>query len=109
MSLFKVVGVSADELGQYRVRFANDLVSRVKILVKAGHKDIELMELPTSMSKANAVTYLKTTDIGQMPKFAEAIETADEKYNGSGASKVTKSKKPALSIDAIRARIPENH
>ncbi len=102
MSLFTVVGVSADTQNQYKVRFANDLVSRVKILVKAGHKDIELMSLPTAMTKAEAVTYLKTTDVGKLPVFAEAISNADEKYNGTG--KTVKVGKPALSIEAIKAR-----
>ena len=43
--MFKVTGVSTQD-GLTKVRFANDFVSRVKMLIKAGHTDIELMELP---------------------------------------------------------------
>ena len=97
MSTFKVVGVSTHN-GKTKVRFANDLVSRVKMLVKGNHTNIELQELPEAMSKADAVTYLKTTDLVNTPLFAEAIATADEKYN------TVKVSKPAISLDAIKAR-----
>jgi hypothetical protein len=98
--MFKVVGVSTlDSIT--KVRFANDFVSRVKMLIKAGHTDIELMELPEAMSKADAVTYLKATELMQNPKFAEAITLADEKYNLNYAVKLTK---PNLSLAAIKAR-----
>jgi hypothetical protein len=98
--MFKVTGVSTQD-GLTKVRFANDFVSRVKMLIKAGHTDIELMELPEAMSKADAVTYLKTTELMQNPKFAEAITLADEKYNLNYAVKLTK---PNLSLAAIKAR-----
>ena len=39
--MFKVTGISTFQ-GKTKVRFANDLVSRVKILVKSGHEDINL-------------------------------------------------------------------
>ena len=42
MSVFKVVGVSTLN-GVTKVRFANDFVSRVKILNKQGHTDIDLI------------------------------------------------------------------
>ena len=69
--MFKVTGISTLN-GQTKVRFANDLVSRVKILNKSGHKDIELMELPTALSKADCVKHLKTTDL--YTKFAARSE-----------------------------------
>lgn len=96
MSLFKVAGVSTAD-GQTKVRFANDLVSRVKVLIKCDHTDIHLMELPNAMLKSEAVTYLKTTYLMETPLFAEAIDNADEKYNE--VIKVSK-----FSLDAIRAR-----
>ena len=42
--LFKIAGVSKLK-GSYKVRFANDM-TRVKVLAKTGHSEIELMELP---------------------------------------------------------------
>lgn len=100
MSTFKVVGVSTLN-GATKVRFANDFVSRVKMLIKAGHADIELIELEQPLSKADAVTYLKGTNLMQTPRFAEAINLADEKYNFNYSVKLSK---PKLSLEAIKAR-----
>ena len=94
--MFKVIGVSTLN-GVTKVRFANDMVSRVKILNKDGHKDIILIELSTALSKADAVKHLKTLDL--FAKFSAAIDAADTKYNGQGTVKVTKP-----SLDAIKAR-----
>ena len=91
--MFKVIGISTLN-GVTKVRFANDMVSRVKILNKDGHKDINLVELPTALSKADCVKYLKTTDL--YVKFADAINAADHKYNGSATVKV--------SMDSLKAR-----
>jgi hypothetical protein len=41
-----------------KARFANDLVARIKILNKAGCTDINLMELPSAMTKLQALQYL---------------------------------------------------
>ena len=94
--MFKVIGISTLN-GQTKVRFANDMVSRVKILNKDGHKDINLIELSTALSKADAVKHLKTTDL--YTKFGAAIDAADIKYNSLGTVKVTKP-----SLEAIKAR-----
>lgn len=96
--MFKVAGVSTFN-GQTKVRFANDFVSRVKMLVKGGHTDIILMELPEAMSKPDAVTYLKTTELVNTPLYANTIAVADEKYN------TVKVVKPAISLEAIKARV----
>ena len=98
--MYKVTGISTLN-SKTKVRFANDLVSRVKILVKDGHEDINLVELAEPLSKADCVKYLKTTDLYQTPAFAAAIDAADDKYSGMGTVKVSKSE---LSLDAIKAR-----
>ena len=54
--LFTVAGVSKNK-GAYKVRFANDLVSRIKILSKSD-QDIQLMELPNGMTKSEVVAFL---------------------------------------------------
>ena len=88
--MFKVAGVSTLN-GKTKVRFANDMVSRVKMLNKGGHQDITLIELPTALSKGDIVKHLKTlSDFTSNPKFAEAIASADEKYNSSATVKVSK-------------------
>jgi hypothetical protein len=96
---FKVAGVSAVK-GNYKVRFANEM-SRIKVLIKTDHTDIELMELPSEMSKGQAVAFLKTTELVNKPEYLQAIETADAKYNQADTVKV-KSSKPSL--EKIKAR-----
>lgn len=97
---FSVTGISTHN-GKTKVRYANDIVSRVKILVKGGHTDIELVELPTALTKLECATYLKSTELYANPKFAEAIDAAVEKYTDA---KTVKVKQAGLSLDAIKAR-----
>jgi len=104
--LFKIAGVSKLK-GSYKVRFANDM-TRVKVLAKTGHSEIELMELPKEMSKPELVTFLKTTALYNRAEFKQAIDAADEKYNGSATVKVAGIKvkataKTATAKDAVEA------
>lgn len=100
--MFKVAGVSSLK-GEVKVRFANDM-TRVKVLAKNGHTDIELMDLPEPMDKPAVVNFLKGTDLYKNPKFQAAIDAADAKYNGAKTVKVTKAKATKPSIEAIKAR-----
>lgn len=90
--MFKVAGVSRHD-GQLKVRFANDM-TRVKILVKNGHTDIELVELPTEMEKAEAVKFLLTTELINNPEYKAAIDFADVKYSPIVKIKTPKTEKP---------------
>jgi len=58
MKTFTVAGVSKLN-GQFKARFAND-ITRVKVLDKNGHTDINLIELPYAMDKQDAVDHLLT-------------------------------------------------
>ena len=100
--MFKVAGVSILK-GEVKVRFANDM-TRVKVLAKNGHTDIELRELPDAMDKPAVVTYLKTTDLYSDPRFTAAIDAADAKYNGEKTVKVSTTKIEKPSLEAIKAR-----
>ena len=112
--LFKCAGVSSGKTG-YKVRFASDM-TRVKVLMKTGNEDIELIELPTAMTKSDAVAFLKTSSLMDKPAYAEAIRNAEVKYTqeASGTTRVrvarpskvtaSKSKRGAPSIEDIRAR-----
>jgi len=60
--LFTVAGVATDTNGVTKARFANDLVSRIKILNKTGCTNINLVELPEAMSKVAALRYLLTLE-----------------------------------------------
>lgn len=100
--LFKVGGVSKSKSG-YKVRFATDM-TRVKILAKT-ETDVQLMELPSEMTKPELVAFLKTTDLYQNPTYKEAIDNADAKYNAVATVKVKATKaKAAPSMDAIKAK-----
>lgn len=98
--MFTVAGVSTHR-GQTKVRFANDLVSRVKMLVKGGHTDVEMFELPEPMTKAEACDYLRHSglQIMQTPHLAEAVVTAWDKYH---TVRVTKSN--VISLESLKAR-----
>ncbi len=95
--LFKIAGVSKLK-GSYKVRFANDM-TRVKVLAKTGHTEIELVDLPKAMTKPELVTFLKGSELYKRPEFAQAIDAADAKYNGEKTVKVAgvKVKAPAKS------------
>lgn len=58
MKLFTIAGISRRN-GQMKYRFATDM-ARIKTLVKTGHTEIQLFELPTAMDKDAAVLWLKT-------------------------------------------------
>ena len=55
---FTVAGTSVLN-GKEKVRFANDLATRVKVRGRNGHTDVDLIELPTEMDKEMAVLFLK--------------------------------------------------
>ena len=90
MSTFTVAGVST-QYGITKVRFANDLASRVKLLSKGGHSPLELMELPKAMTKAEACQHL--IDVGGVFKqWAGLINDTMGKKQGTVVSKPTKAK-----------------
>jgi hypothetical protein len=63
---FKVIGVST-LAGKTKVRFANDLATRIKNLVKGGHTNIELFELPEAMTKEAGLAYVKANALFTIP------------------------------------------
>jgi hypothetical protein len=80
--MFKIAGTTKFQ-GEYKVRFGTDFASRIKMLVKQGHEEVELLELPTEMTKGQAVRHLLTIQDRFSPGALEAIELADEKYSGA--------------------------
>ena len=61
--LFTVAGTATNPNGQVKARFANDLVARIKILNKAGCTNINLIELPSPMTKLQALQHLQSVGI----------------------------------------------
>ena len=115
---FSHAGVSKLD-GEFKVRFANDAL-RTKVLVKNGHTDIDILELPYPMTKEDAIAHLLSIDFAT-DKFGatnqavhEAILAELDKRAPEGASKdrpkkeAKKPKKPkaeAPSMEAIEAKV----
>jgi hypothetical protein len=105
MSTFKVAGVSKQH-GEFKVRFANDML-RVKVLEKNAHKDIDLMELPTPMTKEAALSYLLSINFDNGNKEVRAaLESGLDSRSTTAVAKpaAKKAKKSTPSLDAIAAR-----
>ena len=57
---YRVVGVSTSPQGETKIRFAQDLVSRIKTLVMRKHTNIVLRETPAAMSKESCIEWMIT-------------------------------------------------
>jgi len=83
---FSVAGVSTHKDGT-KIRFANDSM-RVKILRKNGHTDIDLIDLPREMTKAEIAQHLFDTGFGaDQPAVVEAIQDLAKKNKVKLATK----------------------
>ncbi len=92
---FAVAGVSTLE-GKTKIRFANDTM-RIKILAKNGHTDVDLLELPNEMTKAEAVQHLRAVGFGKGNAAVEAALAYAEKKNPAPAgNKATVAKTEAV-------------
>jgi len=100
---FKVAGITIHN-GNAKVRFTDDMVRRIKQFTKGGASRIDLVELPSEMTKIEALNYLAT-----LPEFASPSDQATiadslaDKYKEAGKGEV-KVKKTKPSLDAIKAR-----
>lgn len=95
---FAVAGVST-LAGKTKVRFANDTM-RIKILGKNGHTDIELIDLPREMTKAEIAQHMIATGFGKGNAAVEAAIAYVAKKNP--AAKIAEvSKTTAVTAEAI--------
>ena len=76
--LFTVAGTATNPNGTTKARFANDLVARIKILNKAGCTAINLMELPSPMTKLQALQYLTEQGVTGDAGYAVANKLAEK-------------------------------
>ena len=72
--LFTVAGYSTKD-GKTKARFATDM-TRIKTLVKTGHTDIQLYEMPKPASKIEALEFLHAKNIHSTAGMAIAEELA---------------------------------
>lgn len=105
--LFTVAGTATNPNGTVKARFANDLVARIKILNKAGCTAINLIELPSPMTKLQALQHLQTVGITEgdagyavANKLAEKTKIAKK---GEVKVKATTTKASAKSAEKVTA------
>jgi len=103
---FKVVGITS--LGDStKVRFANDMIRRIKQFTKGGANRADFIELPNEMNKLDALKYMAAHRDFQNPNDQATIADciADrEKEVGKGTVKVKVEKKAKPSVEAIKTR-----
>lgn len=79
--------------GEFKFRVAND-ATRVKVLAKNGHTDIDIVELKYPMTKQEAVAYLLEINFDNGNQVVRAaLEAAKESQDLKAAPKVPKEKK----------------
>lgn len=107
--LFKVVGISKHPAGDYKVRFANDIM-RIKVLSKGGHTDVRLMELDEPMTKISAVVEMSKNDefqdVAAKATIAEYIERNTPRVKPEATPTATK--KAAVKAPAKTKRVVED-
>ena len=87
--MFTVAGLSRYE-GNLKLRFANDFVTRSKVLARNKHTDINLVELPQAMTKDAAVAYIST-----LAQFADVdSQSAIKDFQSKGAKSAPKATAP---------------
>jgi hypothetical protein len=106
---FKVVGITTHG-DSTKVRFTDDMVRRIKQFSKGGASRVDFIELPSEMTKLEALKYMATqpefASAGDQATIADCIEDRVKEANKGTVkvktTKTTKTTKP--SIDAIKAR-----
>jgi hypothetical protein len=106
---FKVAGITVHN-GNAKVRFTDDMVRRIKQFTKGGASRVDFVELPSEMTKVEALKHLAT-----LPEFASpsdqatiADTLADKVKEASKGVVKVKATKTKPSIDAIKARAKKN-
>ena len=104
MSQFSHAGVSRLN-GEFKVRFCNDAL-RQKVLIKNGHKDIDIIELKTPMTKEEAVAFLLSINFDNGNKEVRAaLEAAQSKRAPKATTATPKAKaKSKPTMEAIKAK-----
>ena len=109
---FKVVGITTHG-DSTKIRFTDDMVRRIKQFSKGGASRVDFIELPSEMTKLEALKYMATqpefASAGDQATIADCIEDRVKEANkGTVKVKTTKTTKSSKttkpSIDAIKAR-----
>lgn len=98
-------GGISKRIGQYKVRVGQgDMVTRIKMMQKEEHTEIDLIEFDRKLTKAEACQEL--LKIERFQKFRDVIEETYNKKAGTSAPaqpKVVKSAKPVSQPKVVKA------
>jgi len=102
---FKVAGITVHN-GNAKVRFTDDMVRRIKQFTKGGASRVDFIELPSEMTKIEALKYMQAhADFQSAADQATIADTLEDKTKEASKGEVkVKAKKAKPSIDAIKAR-----
>ena len=101
--LFKVAGITVHN-GNAKVRFTDDMVRRIKQFTKGGATRVDFIELPSEMTKVEALKYMQShADFQSAEDQATIADTlADKEKEASKGTVKVKATKPSL--ESIKAR-----
>ena len=103
---FKVAGITIHN-GNAKVRFTDDMVRRIKQFTKGGASRVDFVELPSEMTKVEALKHLAT-----LPEFASPSDQAT--IADTLADKVKEASKGEVKVKATKTKpsidvsIPDN-
>jgi hypothetical protein len=102
---FKIAGITTHNTST-KVRFTDDLVRRIKQFSKGGATRIDLIELPSPMTKIDALKYMATHPEFQSPADQATIADtlADKEKEATKGEVKVKATKAKPSMEAIKAR-----
>ena len=100
---FKVAGITVHN-GNAKVRFTDDMVRRVKQFTKGGATRCDFVELPSEMTKVEALKYMQAHDMFKSAEDQATIadSLADREKEAKKGTVKVKASKP--SVEAIKAR-----
>ena len=101
---FKVAGITTHG-NSTKVRFTDDLVRRVKQFSKGGASRIDLIELPSAMTKIEALKYLQShEDFQSASDQATISDSIADRTKEASKGEVKVKSKTAPSLENIKAR-----
>jgi len=102
---FKVAGITVHN-GNAKVRFTDDMIRRIKQFTKGGATRCEFVELPSEMTKVEALKYLLAHQDFQSAEDQATLNDAlqDRAKEASKGTVKVKATKAKPSVEAIKAR-----
>ena len=104
---FKVAGITVHN-GNAKVRFTDDMVRRIKQFSKGGATRVDFIELPSAMTKVEALKYLQAhADFQTEADQATLADTLADKVKEASKGEVkvrTPKAKAKPSLENIKAR-----